>query len=67
MNRYYQLTEVTGADMPARYSINGRRVSKDRFRDVRDNADRLECVTTRGKQVGGGRIRRWNYTTAVYL
>ncbi len=63
----YQLCQVAGADMPTRYSANGKRISRDKYERITAAAFRdgkLECFHTKAKQLPGGRIRRWNYISA---
>lgn len=61
----YQLTEHIGADMPPRYYVDGRRVSRTHFDDMR-NAPRLDCFSTRCKIMPGGRFRRTNYSITTF-
>lgn len=66
MAKRYQLAQTLGADMETRFSVEGRRVSRERFETIRDSADRLECLQTVGRQLSGGRFRRTNYSIAVF-
>jgi hypothetical protein len=61
--RAIELVEHIGADMPSRHYADGRRISAADARDLKDRAERLECLSTKGRQLPGGRIRRTNYTT----
>ena len=65
----YRMTEHNGADTPARYYVNGIRVSAERFRDLKERAyssGRLDSFATKGRQLRGGRIRRTNYCVATF-
>ncbi len=61
----YSLIEVTGANMESRFYANGIRISRAKLNQIKDNCKRLECFSTRAKQLPGGLIRRWNYSTAT--
>lgn len=66
--RHFQIAEHTGGDMPARFYIDGKRVSRAAMQDLKDKAyshGRLECFQTVGKERPGGRTRRVNYSTAA--
>lgn len=61
--RHHDMIQSIGADMPARYTVDGRRVSKETYNALMDTAHSLgtvECLWTKGRQVTGGRIRRTN-------
>lgn len=65
----YRLTEHNGADIPPRYYINGIRVSRERFDDVRARAyqsGRLDSFATKCKSMPNGRFRRTNYSVATF-
>lgn len=65
---HHNLIEVLGANMPKRCYVDGKRVSVAAFEDIRHKATmrgRLECFSTKGKQLPGGLIRRRNYSVAV--
>ena len=69
MTQYFDLVEHYGADMPARYYVNGRRVSRREFQSIKDRAHtqgRIDCFSTKGRQLPGGKIRRTNYCVASY-
>jgi hypothetical protein len=65
MAKHYEIAETTGADMDSRFYVDGRRVSRAYLESLKARADRLECLSTRGRQMPGGRIRRANYSVAV--
>lgn len=61
-----QLTQVLSPDRPARYSANGRRISKaeyDRLIERGIAEGTYSNASTRAIQLPGGRFKRWNYTT----
>lgn len=63
----YQLIQTTSPDAPARYSANGKRVSREEYERIADRAFRegkLECFQTIAKQLPGGRIKRKNFSIA---
>lgn len=64
---HYQLTQVIGAGRAARYSANGKRISRAEYERIRDRALRegkLDCFHTKARQVGAGEFRRTNYVVA---
>lgn len=66
--RYHEITEHTGANMPARFYIDGKRVSREAVEDLKTRArmyGRLECFHTSGTEKPGGRTRRTNRSTAA--
>ena len=65
MATHYSISETTGADMESRFYVNGRRVSREYVEYLKTRADRLECFSTKGRQLPGGRICRTNYSVAV--
>lgn len=61
--RHHDMIQHIGADIPARYTVDGHRVSAREYNDIMDTAHALgtvECLWTKGKQLSGGRIRRTN-------
>jgi len=56
-----QFIEHIGADIPARFYIDGKRVSRRDYDAAKDSCARLDCFATKGKQLPGGLIRRTNY------
>lgn len=65
---YHEMVEHVGADMPTRYYIDGRRVSCDEYRRVKNTAYRrgsVDCLWTRCKPLSGGRLRRTNGSHVV--
>lgn len=61
-----QLTQWLYPDQPARFYIDGKRVSRDRFEQVRNTATRLECFHTRAFPQPGGTFKRVNYSVASF-
>ncbi len=59
----HELTDHRGADIPSRYYVDGVRVSAVKFEHLKDISLRMFNMTTKGKNLAGGRIRRTNYTT----
>lgn len=59
-----QLSETAGADMAARFYVDGRRVSRAAYQAIKDSAQRLDCFATKARQLPGGRFRRTNYVSA---
>jgi hypothetical protein len=67
MKHHHNLTQISGADMPTRYTVDGVRVSEARFNNITRRAlcyGSLDCFSTKSKQMAGGKIRRWNYSCA---
>ena len=67
MEHCHSLTKIQGADMETRFTIDGRRVSRERYEHVERMArmyGRHDCFSTRAIQKPGGKIRRWNYSLA---
>lgn len=63
----YQLIQTLSPDAPARYSANGKRISRDEYERITSRAIRegkLECFQTIAKQLPGGKIKRKNFSTA---
>lgn len=62
-----RLLEVRYPDKPARYFINGRRVSRDDWDYTNIIADkrgkRRDCFQTKSKDLGGGQFKRYNYSS----
>ena len=61
-----QLVEHKGADMEARFYIDGVRVSREKAEHLKQQAymfGRLDCFMTKGREISGGRTRRTNYST----
>jgi len=56
-----QFIEHIGANIPARFYIDGKRVSRHDYNAAKDSCTRLDCFCTKGKQLTGGHIRRTNY------
>lgn len=59
-----QLIQCLSPDRPARYSRDGRRVSKaeyDRLVNAGIADGSYSCAMTRAKQMPGGTFKRWNY------
>ena len=66
---HHNLIEHKGADMPARFYIDGKRVSREKFEHVEQIArayGRSECFYTKCRELEGGRLRRINYKTVSY-
>ncbi|MBI2240310.1 MAG: hypothetical protein HYU59_05840 [Magnetospirillum gryphiswaldense] len=64
----YSLTEVRYPDKPARYFVDGKRVSKDAYEALTTRArmfGRLECFSTRAVPLPDGTFKRFNYSTAT--
>ena len=60
----YQLTDHKGADMPARFYIDGVRVSRERYEHIEQQGytfGRVDTFHTVGKPQPRGRTRRTNY------
>lgn len=69
MTKSYQLTEHNGGGFPARYHVDGKRVSKTTFDTIRDKAfrdGRLDCFQTKCRPIGNGEFRRTNWSVAHY-
>ena len=69
MNNLYRLTDHKGAGMTARFYINGRRVSRERYELIEQMGytnGRVDCFHTSAKPVDGGKTRRSNYKTVQY-
>lgn len=65
----YNLSETIGAGMEARYFVNGIRVSREKFNELRDRAHdsgTLNCFSTRAWPIAGGKTRRTNYSVASF-
>ena len=63
----YQMTQHTGGDMGARFYIDGVRVSDHDYSVMVNRAyreGRVDCFSTSGKQLPGGKIRRVNHFIA---
>ena len=60
-----QFVEHIGADTPARFYIDGKRVSRLDYNRAKDSCTRLDCFMTKGRQMAGGKIRRTNYCNGV--
>jgi hypothetical protein len=61
-----QLVQVLNPDSPARYSRDGRRISKAEYDRLIERAiadGRYSCASTQAKQLPGGKFKRWNYTS----
>lgn len=59
------LCEVRTTGKPARFHINGKRVSRAEWERVTDQAHSegtLCCFSTRAKPITGGGVKRWNYS-----
>jgi hypothetical protein len=65
--RQVELSQVTTEGKPARYHVNGRRVSQAAYARIIGRALRIDCFSTRAKELPGdrGRFKRWNYSTAT--
>lgn len=63
--RRIQLSEATGGGQEARFCADGVRVSREKCDMLKRVALRLECLSTRGAERPGGKIRRYNYSVAV--
>lgn len=63
----YDLVQTLNPDAPARYSANGRRISKSEYERIVETAYRLgkvDCLSTKAKQLPGGTFQRKNYSCA---
>ena len=59
------LSEVLSPSAPARFHIDGKRVSRAHWEAVKERAyadGTLCCFSTRAKQMPGGTFKRWNYS-----
>jgi len=66
--KYIQLIETRRTGKPARFSADGRRISRDRYNHITRMASiygRLECFLTKAWPIENGGTKRKNYTTAV--
>lgn len=66
MSKTYNIVEHCGADMQTRCYVNGKRESPYYVRAIKDNATRLDCFSTQGKQLSGSKIHYVNYCVATY-
>lgn len=65
---HYNLIQTLTTNKPARYSINGVRVSRDKYENVIQQAHmygRVECLATKAWSIDNGGTKRKNYTTAI--
>lgn len=69
MQHHYSMTDHKGADMPARFYIDGVRVSREKFEDIKDRGHRegrVNCFHTSGREIAGGKTRRTNHCTVQF-
>ncbi len=67
MKHFHNLTKIQGADMETRFTVDGKRVSRETFEDIERMArmfGRIDCFHTRAIPKPCGKTRRWNYSTA---
>lgn len=65
----YSLIETRHSNKPARYSANGKRVSKAAYELIVQQAlmyGKLDCFLTRAWPEGKGGTKRKNYSHATY-
>ena len=68
MTEHHNLSETVGANTAARYYDNGKRISRAEYDRIRDRAyreGRVDCLSTKARQVGDT-FRRTNYLCASY-
>lgn len=69
MKHGYQLKQVMTTGCEARYSANGKRVSKARYEEIFQRGNmggEVDCFQSTCKQLGNGRLRRTNYVSVRY-
>lgn len=63
-----ELREITGAGMAPMFYIDGARVTREAYQSLKDRAyaaGGLCNISTKGRDMGQGRIRRTNFSTAI--
>lgn len=66
---HYNLIETRTTGKPARFSANGKRISREQWEHIHTMAQmhgRLECFSTRAWPIEGGGTKRKNYSTAQW-
>lgn len=59
----YDLVEHIGANMPALYYVDGKRVTRSEYKSIEERGyayGRVDCIWTKCKPLGAGRLRRTN-------
>lgn len=62
---HLDLCQVLTTGKPARFSCNGKRISRDTWDAIHTHAIRIECFSTKAKPMDNGGTKRWNYSTAI--
>ena len=68
MTHHHEMVRHVGADMPARYYQDGRRVSRGHYEHLMHKAHtagRVDCLHTRGRNVG--RSVRFTHSCCIRL
>lgn len=69
MQNHYNLVQTLTTGKQARFSIDGKRVSREKWEHTRQMASmygRIECLITRAWPIDNGGTKRKNYLIAKY-
>lgn len=69
MKNHYSLVQTLTTGKPARFSANGKRISRAEYERITTRArmhGRMECFDTKAWSLPDGGIKRKNYSTASY-
>lgn len=69
MKNFYSLIETLTTGKPARFSANGKRISREEWNRIQTMArmyGRLECFSTRAWPLDNGGTKRKNYSHAQF-
>lgn len=61
--RLHELVKHQGADMPARFYVDGVRVRREQYEYLESIATHSDTFHTKARGLPGGKIRRTNYKT----
>lgn len=67
MSNHYSLIQTLTSGKPARYSANGKRISRERYEFIIQMASmngHYDCFSTRAWPLPDGKTKRKNYSTA---